>query len=186
MLGNRQSRGPHLGPHSRALTGSLLVGLSPSLLIPALQPTLAVMEEVSRLCCSSPPREHAGPDRLIAVPSPVPRPTLVFILEQSMLKAWVPPGASHTLAQCGLLCVSRWAGHKPDVMPQSLPLHPGRGQPPREGSLGSKTPTNQEWHQIIPQGISKATGVLVRASLTDVPRPFSCVSGGRRCSINLE
>lgn len=103
----RQSRGPRLGPRSRALTGSLLVGLSPSLLILALQPTLAVMEEVSRPCSSSPPRERAGPDRLIA-PCPVLCPTrLVFILEQSMLKAWVPPGASHTLAQCGLLCVSR-------------------------------------------------------------------------------
>lgn len=50
-----------------------------------------------------------------SVPSPWPHPTLVFILEQSMLKAWVPPGASHTVVSCGLPCVSRWAGHKPDI-----------------------------------------------------------------------
>lgn len=77
----RQSRGPRLGRHSQALTGSPLVGLGPSLLIPAPQPTLAVLEEVSR-SCSSPPREHAGPDRPSA-PCPVPGPTLRLCLSWS-------------------------------------------------------------------------------------------------------
>lgn len=45
----RQNEDPHGGPPPWALTGSPLVGHSPSLLIPALPSTLAGLEEVSRL-----------------------------------------------------------------------------------------------------------------------------------------
>lgn len=38
-----------------------------------------------------------------SVPSPLPHPTPVFILEQSRPKAWVPPGAFPVAAQCALL-----------------------------------------------------------------------------------
>ena len=66
----------------QTLTGSPLVGLGPSLLIPAPQPTLAALEEVSRPCSSSPPREHAGPDLLIAL-CPVPCPARLLCLSWS-------------------------------------------------------------------------------------------------------
>lgn len=121
-----------------------------------------------------------------SVPSPLPHPTCVYpgaVDAQGLGASW---GFSHIGSVWPALCESlgwthtRCNAHSPCLCTQ------GECSLQRTGIPGSKTPANQEWHRIIPLGISKAPRVLVRACLTDVPRPFSCVSGGRRCSINLE
>lgn len=104
LLRNRGEWRLSPGVPPQALTGPPLAGLSPSLLIPAPQPTLAALEGVSRPCSSSPPREPAGPDMLIA-PCPGPCPARLLCLSWSVPAAGLGASwASHTLlsASCSV------------------------------------------------------------------------------------
>lgn len=96
-----------------------MAGLSPALRIPAPQTALAALEGASRPCSSSPPREPAGPDLLIA-PCPGPCPARLPCLSWSVQAAGLGASwASHALAQCGLLRVS-WCWTPNQVQPQPL------------------------------------------------------------------
>lgn len=177
LLRNRGEWRPSPVAPPQALTGSPLAGLSPSLLIPAPQPTLAALAGVSRPCSSSPPREPAGPDMLIAL-CPGPCPARLLCLSWRVPACCRPGcllGFSHA-AQCGLLCVSRcWTQTRCSRSPCSAPgeaLHSLRGR-----ETGSMAPANQEhtgshrWDlvRLCPRS-------SVRASLTHIPEPLSCVS----------
>lgn len=150
----KQSGGPHVGPPPQTLTGSPPAGLGPSLLIPAPQRAPAALEEVSRPGSSSPPREHAGPDLLVAL-GPVPCPARLLCLSWSSggsRPGCLPGLLTRRLRAAALPCVRCQAGPRAEAAPTApaATVHSLQGQGP-----DSEAPANQLRHRVTLLGVGQ-------------------------------